>query len=173
VRPVDTEGVRGVLRDLAGRLPARPHRVRLLVRPDGELATEAKPLRTGSAPSPLRVGLAKAPVDPRDPFLHHKTTHRASYRRALDSRPDCEDVLLWNGNGEVTESSRANVVARIGGGLVTPPASCGLLAGTFRAELLSRGTIRERVITLAELEESEELYLVNSVEQWMDAVLVD
>ena len=63
-------------------------------------------------------------------------------------------------------------VARIAGELVTPPVSCGLLAGTFREELLSRGTICERVITVAELERSEELYLVNSVEQWMDAVLV-
>jgi para-aminobenzoate synthetase/4-amino-4-deoxychorismate lyase len=72
----------------------------------------------------------------------------------------------------VTEGAISNLVARIGGELVTPPFDCGLLPGIFREELLDSGAIRERVITAAELEQAEELYLINSVRKWRRAVLV-
>ena len=63
-------------------------------------------------------------------------------------RPGVDDVVLWNDGGEVTETTTANIVADFGEGKVTPPVSCGLLAGTFRAELLARGEVREAVIPL-------------------------
>ncbi|MEE4273567.1 MAG: aminotransferase class IV, partial [Thermoanaerobaculales bacterium] len=97
-----------------------------------------------------------------------KTTNREVYERARASRPDCDDVLLWNERGEVTESTIANLVARIDGELVTPPVSSGLLAGTYRDELLSRGEIAERVIRIEELKETEALYLINSVQRFRD-----
>ena len=101
-----------------------------------------------------------------NPFLHFKTTYRKVYEDARRSCPDCDDVLLWNESGEVTESTIANLVARIDGCLVTPPESSGLLAGTFRAELLDRGEISERVITVDELPTADALYLINSVQGW-------
>lgn len=108
-----------------------------------------------------------------NPFLHFKTTHREVYETARQSRRDCEDVLLWNERGEVTESTIANLVARIDGELVTPPVKCGLLAGTFRAELIERGEITERVITVDEIPRAEALYLINSVQGWRDVEWVD
>jgi len=50
--------------------------------------------------------------------------------------------------------------------------SCGLLGGTFRAELLEAGTIRERVLTKADVEAASRLWLINSVREWIDAELV-
>jgi len=117
--------------------------------------------------APLAVALARFPVDRGDPFLYHKTTHRSVYAQALASRPGFEDVILFNAAGEVTESSRANVAAEIGGALCTPPVSCGLLAGTYRAHLLETGDVRERVITVDELLSSPRVFLVNSVRGWM------
>ena len=99
-----------------------------------------------------------------DPFLHFKTTNRGIYDRARASRPDCDDVLLWNEEGEVTESTIANLVAKVAGELVTPPVGSGLLAGTFREELLERAEIVERVIRVEELARAESLFLVNSVQ---------
>ncbi|NIN66147.1 MAG: hypothetical protein GTO63_15930, partial [Anaerolineae bacterium] len=51
--------------------------------------------------------------------------------------------LLWNEQGEITESTLANVVIQWGRWWLTPKQSCGLLAGTFRAELLEAGEITE------------------------------
>lgn len=149
---------------LAGR-----HRVRLLVNRRGGFTIETEPLPAGEEEA-VPVSFA-ATVDSAEPFLYHKTTHRPLYRRELATRPECADVIFTNERGEVTEAANANVVARIGGELVTPPVACGLLPGTFREELLALGQVRERVITRTELEQAEEIFLVNSVRQWREARL--
>ncbi len=166
---LDPGRVVAALERFAAGLPAAPQRVRLEVSADGEPSLTSEPL---AAPGdPWRLAFAAEPIDPEDPFLYHKTTRRDAYRRARASAPGCDDVLLWNPAGEVTESSRANVVARIEGALVTPPVECGLLAGTFRAELLAGGEVRERAIPRERLADAEELFLVNSVRGWIRAVL--
>ena len=125
----------------------------------------------GSA-SPGGSSSPAIPIDPSDPFVLHKTTHRVVYETARRSRTDVDDVLLWNGRGEVTESTIANVVAEIDGVRYTPPVHCGLLAGTFRAEQLDAGTIRERVLTKADVASASRLWLINSVRGWVDASLI-
>ena len=82
-------------------------------------------------------------------------------------------MLLWNSDRELTESTIANVVVKLDGELVTPPVDCGLLPGVFRAELIERGEIRERVVTLEELSRAEEIFLVNSVRRWLEVDLED
>ena len=121
---------------------------------------------------PRRVAFAVAPIDDGDPFLFNKTTRRSQYEKARRARPDVEDVLLWNARGEVTESTVANVVVEIDGERWTPPVESGLLAGVFRGELLRSGTVRERVLTRAAVEGAQRLWLVNSLREWMDVVLV-
>jgi len=107
-------------------------RLRLLLAQNGDIRVESAPL--GPNGPPARLGIAESPIDSRDPFLFHKTTNRQVYVNAR--RPDCDDVVLWNPDRQVTESTFANIVVDLGGRKVTPPVSCGLLAGTFRAELL-------------------------------------
>jgi para-aminobenzoate synthetase/4-amino-4-deoxychorismate lyase len=119
-----------------------------------------------------RVGLASRPVDPNDRFLFHKTTRRDFYLTELGARPDCDDLLFFNERGELTESSIANVVVELEGKLVTPPVSAGLLAGTFRAQLIEAGEIEERTITLAELQSITKIFLINSVRRWIQAEII-
>nr|MBA3573052.1 aminotransferase class IV [Pyrinomonadaceae bacterium] len=95
------------------------------------------------------------------------------YDKALAERPDCDDVILWNERGEVSESSVANVVLPVDGELFTPPQNSGLLAGTFRDQLLADRKIRERVILVSEIKQATSFYLINSVNKWMKAALVD
>ena len=123
---------------------------------------------------PLRIGLAPAPIDRQDVFLYHKTTRRDVYEAARRSRPDCDDVLLWNERGEITETCLANVAVRLvgRGKLVTPPVDCGLLAGTLRGWLLEQGRLQEQVITVDDLAECREIYVLNSVRGMREAVLV-
>jgi len=148
------------------------HKVRLLLNRRGAFTIETEPLPAVDDANPVSVCFASGTVDSADPFLYHKTTHRPLYRRERELHPDCADVIFVNERGEVTEAANANVVARIGDALVTPPLSCGLLPGTFREEILALAQVRERVITRKELEQAEDIYLVNSVRQWRWARLL-
>jgi para-aminobenzoate synthetase/4-amino-4-deoxychorismate lyase len=85
--------------------------------------------------------------------------------------PACDDCILWNEHGEVTESTIANLCIRRGGAWFTPAVACGLLPGIMREELLRRGRIREARITIADLFAADEIALINSVRGWMPATL--
>jgi para-aminobenzoate synthetase/4-amino-4-deoxychorismate lyase len=146
-------------------------RVRLLLDPAGQVSTESFPLPVRLS-RPARLGLCPAPVDANDPALYHKTTRRERYDRALAACPDCDDVLLVNTAGEVTESCRANVVARLGGRLLTPAQSCGLLPGAYRARLLARGVLTQSRLTPDDLARAEAVWLINSLRLWTRATLV-
>ncbi len=159
-RRVDIEAIRRQLRQMAADLPVAPHRVRLVLAAE-DCKVEAKLLKP--LPQPYRIRLARRPIDARDPWLYHKTTHRRIYEQALSEVPGYEDVLLWNGQGELTESCIANVVVEKEGRLLTPPVRSGLLAGTFRAHLLRQGTVVEQVVTVDDLHRCTGVYLVNSV----------
>jgi branched-subunit amino acid aminotransferase/4-amino-4-deoxychorismate lyase len=113
------------------------------------------------------AGIAASPIDPANVFLFHKTTHRVMYTDA--AQPDCDDVVLWNPDGEITETTIGNVVVDIGGRKVTPAAEAGLLPGTFRQELLDRGEIVEGRITLDDLKSASRVWLINSVREWWPA----
>ncbi len=169
--PFDSARVRRRLRAQAAGLTGAPHKVRLLLGPDGSLLCSARPLPSRPNRKPLRVAFALSPVDSRDPFLRHKSTRREVYENARAGRAGFDEVILFNERGEVTEAAASNIVIRSGGELITPPLSSGLLPGTMRAELLESGEIRERVIRREELAGAEEIYLINSVRGRRRAVL--
>ncbi|MCX7992271.1 MAG: aminodeoxychorismate synthase component I [Fimbriimonadales bacterium] len=153
---------------LANKAPEAVYRIRLLLNRVGEARLECAPLEP--KPRLWRVALAPKPVDPSNVFLYHKTTNRMIYEQARAACPDCDDVILWNPRGEVTESTIANVVVKLNGRRYTPPISCGLLGGVYREYLLERGRVEERVITIEELQQAEVVYLINSVRGRVRAV---
>jgi para-aminobenzoate synthetase/4-amino-4-deoxychorismate lyase len=170
--PADPAELRQRLTALGESLPRTPHRVRLLVAQDGGIAVEATPFARPPTPLTLRVALAPQPVHRTDPFLYHKTTRRHVYEEAIAACPGFDDALLHNTDGEITESTRANVVAEIGGVLYTPPVRCGLLPGTLRQHLLDRGTLTERILTLDDIKSARRLFLANSLRGMQPALLV-
>jgi para-aminobenzoate synthetase/4-amino-4-deoxychorismate lyase len=135
-------------------------RVRLLLDRSGNARTQAFALE--ATPARLRYALAATPVDSGDEFLAHKTTQRAAYDRHAPP-PGCYDTLLWNERGEVTEFTRGNVVVELDGRRVTPPLSCGLLAGVLRAEMLARGDIVEAIVRVDDLPRASGIWFINSV----------
>ncbi len=150
--------------------PTGTWKIRLLLTKGGQLNTETLVLEQRQ--QELRVALASEPVNSSDRLLFHKTTNRGFYSSQLAAHPDCNDVIFWNERGEVTESSIANVVLPAEGKLFTPPVDAGLLAGTFRDQLLTEGKIFERTITIEELRRTTEFFLINSVRRWMKVKLV-
>lgn len=170
--PWDRQKVLAKLAALAAGLRACPHKVRLLLSADGGLHAEAAPIAPNPE-RPLRLRLAAAPVVADDPFLYHKTTHRTPYEKARCGVGECDEVLLWNERGEVTEAATANLVVELDGTRITPPVVSGLLPGTLRARLLAEGKIVDGVVTREALRRAGRLWLVNSVRGWREAVLVE
>ncbi len=107
--------------------------------------------------------------------MFHKTTNRSQYESSVVSgfsrTESAVEPILWNPQRQVTESPIANIVIERNGSLVTPPVECGLLAGTFRAELLAQGVIEEGIVSVDDLQAAERIWLINSVREWREAVM--
>jgi para-aminobenzoate synthetase / 4-amino-4-deoxychorismate lyase len=148
------------------------YKVRLRLTRDGGVEAESQPIPARTPPARLRI--SPIAVDAADRFLFHKTTHRKAQDQALAAvAADCDDVVLLNGDGKVTETTRANLVLELGGSLVTPPLESGLLPGVKRAQLLEEGRIRTAVIHAADLRRADRIHLVNSVRGWYEGLLID
>jgi len=139
-------------------------RVRVTLTPSGKLSfdeTEFDPANSGGA---VKLGLAKQPIDVNNPFLYHKTTNREVYNRARQTAEnEVDDILLWNAQGNITESTIANIVFEKDGKLFTPPITDGLLPGTYRRMMLESKLIKEKSLPLNELKDCESLILINSL----------
>ncbi len=169
----DRSSVLSALKNAVSGLGKSPHRVRLVLSRKGCVQVETAPMKNTSQNRALSACISPHPVDSRDPLLFHKTTRREPYTSRLDMYPMCEEIILINERGEATECSIGNLVAKLDGLYVTPPISCGLLEGTFRAKLMSRGKLTERVLKVNDLKRAEALYMINSVQKWTRLKLVD
>ena len=167
-----------------------PQRVRLFVSQEGKITIETKALNdilktleiqgTPETPKIKHLCFALKPVSSQEKMLYHKTTDRSLYEVMLSDIPEyfkCDDVILWNENEEVTESTRANIVIQIDNTLYTPPVKCGLLPGVYRSYLIKKNQIKEKVIYKSELIElihkssQNKLYLINSVRKMWEVSL--
>ena len=168
----DVDDVRAQLLCEAERFADGPYRVRCVLSRLGKIQVEAVVLPPSTSKS-WRVGFATRRVNSQDVMLFHKTTQRDGYSTRLADRPDCDEVILVNERDEVTECTIGNLVVDKAGKLLTPPVSCGLLAGTFRAELLAKGEIVEQVLKMNDVKEADALFMINSVREWVPLTWVD
>ncbi|MBC7289278.1 MAG: aminotransferase class IV [Armatimonadetes bacterium] len=103
----------------------------------------------------------------------HTRLKSGNYMTCLLSRQwarsrGAEEALLLNVHGRVCEGSVSNVFAVIGGRLLTPPLSEGLLPGITRALVMelakSEGLeVIEQPLGLADLTTADEVFLTNSL----------
>ncbi|KAG2237206.1 hypothetical protein INT48_006610 [Thamnidium elegans] len=159
------------------------HRVRLLVNTDSKITVEHTPLpvpefsidsldEAVTMTPTLTVALDTQPISvhSNDPYLVHKTTKRDVYDTSR-ARTNCQwhgdsnepfDVILYNANREITETSITNIAIRFEqeGQYIwkTPKLSCGLLSGVFRTYLLeSQQNLVEDVITIEDLKTAQKV----------------
>jgi len=138
-----------------------PQRLRVLLNSAGELKYETKDYVNEE--KTFKVKLAEKPINSADIFYFHKTTNRGMY----PTKAGFDDILLFNEKDELTEFTIGNLVVKMNGELFTPPVSCGLLSGTFRAQLVESGQVVERTIVKNELKQIQEIHLINSVRKWV------
>ncbi len=148
-----------------------PQRVRVLLDRCGELRSDTLPFESSENPRTLKTSLARGPIDSRNVFLFHKTTLRDVYEAARMGLEEYDDVLLYNEKDELTEFTIGNLVVELEGQLFTPPISCGVLAGTFRAHLLETGQMAERTILIQQLSSCTRIFRVNSIRRWQEVEL--
>ena len=140
-----------------------PMRVRLTLSDSG-LDLTAVPL----PPSPeiFRFAVASERLDSGSLWLVHKTTNRAFYDTARQRAHDeygLDEVVFLNERAELTEGSFTSLFIEREGMLLTPDLASGLLPGTLRAELIAHGRAETRVLTLADLDQADAIFLGNSV----------
>jgi para-aminobenzoate synthetase/4-amino-4-deoxychorismate lyase len=160
--PYDREKLLGAVDGIAATHKG-PLRVRLQLARDGEFELDAGPLPLDN---PRRLKLLAMPMDSSNPFLQHKTTNRSMYGADVE-------VLLMNERRQITETPIANVAVRRHGKWITPPVSCGLLPGVFRAELLARGELIEGVISLDDLVPNETVRCFNALRGVFDVPWIE
>ncbi|KAI8647883.1 aminotransferase [Parasitella parasitica] len=160
-------------------------RVRLLVDTDSNITVEHTQLPTpvssyesleeaAASTTNVSIVLDTKPFDlaTNDPFVVHKTTRRDMYNLSRE-RTHCDwhapahepfDVVLWNKEGNVTETSITNIAVRfvVDGRYIwkTPKIECGVLPGVFRSFLLQNEELIEDVITIQELIEAQEVSFI-------------
>ncbi len=155
--------IRALLVKSAEKTDRGAWKIRLLLHKDGRYEMQIHPLPQPDANRILRLRICSDPVRSRDIFLFHKTTHRQVYDKRLAQFPDCDDIILINEKGEITETTIGNIAVQLGGKKFTPPLQCGLLAGTYRGFLLQAGEIEERILRREDLIAAEKIYRLNSV----------
>ena len=138
-------------------------RVKVLLDSQGEFKLESKILQKQQ--KIFKVRLAERPMDSKELFLYHKSTRREIYPQPT---LDYDDILLYNENNELTEFTIGNLVVEVDNKLFTPPISCGLLPGTFRAHLLETGEIKEHILYKDDMAKFSKIFLTNSVRRWVE-----
>lgn len=159
--PFDRQAITSLLE--AHPLTEARMRVRLTLDATGPTVTSV-PLPPN--PPVFRFALAPERLDSGSLWLLHKTTNRAFYdepRQRAHAAQGVDEVVFRNERGELTEGSITNLFIERDGRLLTPSVSSGLLPGTLRAELIASGKAEERVLTLADLEAADAIWLGNSV----------
>jgi para-aminobenzoate synthetase/4-amino-4-deoxychorismate lyase len=170
-------GAIGLMLDSIGDELTEPTKVRLVVAGDGatSVSLDSAPARFSEGPGPhgnvVVLALDATPVDSRRRDLFHKTTNRAPYRIRAKRHPGADDVVLVNEQGNVTETTIANLVFLVEGEWVTPPVTDGLLAGVMRGRLIDDGIIKERSVSTAMARTADAVAVINSVQGWRQAVI--
>ena len=168
--PWDATAVHQCLQVLAGSHPQGAWRTRLLLGAAGTPRAEAFAL--APTPEPVLLRLAQRPLaQAHGEFVRHKTTRRAHYAAFAPQEPGVFDTVLWNEEGEITESTFGNIAMLLDGRWVTPPLACGLLPGVGRAVALRDGRVIEAVVRLQDLPRVQGWAFINSLRGWLQAHL--
>ncbi len=90
----------------------------------------------------------------------------------------CDEAILLNERGEVCECASANIFATQGRKVWTPPLSSGCLPGVTRELLLREVSapgfeVGERDLTLADLAESDEIFITSTTRELLPVISIE
>lgn len=171
--PWQPAAVHVCLQALAAQHGSGPWRVRLLLDRFGQPRAEAFALQPTA--TPVRLQLATRPLaEAHGEWVRFKTTRRAHYAAFVPTPGSgIFDTVLFNAEGEITESTFGNLAMQMDDGRwLTPPLACGLLPGVGRAVALREGRVQEGVVRVQDLHRVRRWAFINSLRGWLDAELI-
>ena len=150
-------------------------KIRLLSAADGDVLIEYAPVAQILS-LPVCFDISSTIPQEEPVMLAHKTTLRETFDREFERAmaSGLFDTLFVNSQGKITQGCITNVFAAMdstGMPLITPGLESGLLPGTLRAELISRGLATSGSMTVEMLRNAHTVYLGNSVRGLVPAVL--
>ena len=134
----------------------KDYRLKMSLAKDGELKFEHTQLTNLSNDfCQARLVEQRHPLD--SPYTFFKT----SYRPHLSIEP--HEQIYYNHEGQLLETSIGNIVLKIKDQLYTPPVHLGLLNGIYRQRLIADNKLKEKVLTLKDMEQAQAIYGCNAV----------
>ncbi len=118
------------------------------------------------------VSLTVSPfrVNSQDPLLRYKTTNflRNIVAKRFALEKGFDDAIFLNENGEITETTSANIFWIKGKYMFTPSVECGLLPGVTRKAVIQEAPkqgfiVVEGRFTLEDLKKADYIFLTNSL----------
>lgn len=141
------------------------YRVRLLLSRTGKVEVKAMSLAESWPVTGVSVFLCPAPVDKESRWLWHKTTQRKIYDDALKQAQarDCQEALLVNKEGCLTEGSYTSVFLFKANTWRYPADECGLLPGIWRARTRCFLNAQSAQLTPIDLQQADLVLIGNSL----------
>ena len=134
----------------------KDYRLKMSLAKDGELKFEHTQLTNLSKDfCQARLVEQSHPLD--SPYTFFKT----SYRPHLSIEP--HEQIYYNHEGKLLETSIGNIVLKIEDQLYTPPVHLGLLNGIYRLSLIADNKLKEKVLTVKDMEQAQAIYGCNAV----------
>lgn len=134
------------------------------------LMARFSPLEASFPMAPVRLGISAIRRNPTSPTARHKTLSYTdnimALREAMAAGHD--EALLLSPQGQVACASAANLFARFGDRLVTPPVSDGAMPGIIRSWLLEVAAsagfqVVEESLSLERFAQADGIFLTNSL----------
>jgi len=132
------------------------YRLRIILSKSGEMEL-SRQILTSLSPTFCKAKLCLQEADLNQSFTYFKTTHRPHLSLGE------QEKIYHNKSGELLETSIGNLVLKIAGKFYTPPIRLGILPGIYRQHLLETGQVKEKIMTLEDLNQAEAIYGCNAV----------
>lgn len=148
-------------------------KLRATVNKEGEMNLTAEPLMDNRKLTTGRI--FNRPMVGAADFIGNKTTVRHHYAGKTN---DSDVVLYYNDDLDITEFNIGSIVVMEAGRYYTPPLATGILNGVMRQALIDDGKITEENIRLKDLRHKYaqgqiEIYMINSVREWVAITLLE
>jgi branched-chain amino acid aminotransferase len=145
--------------------------------PKAEFITECFPLDehiTQLNETGLVVGIAEGVAKAVDSIANYKTTNALVYAIAAQQTKanKWNDALMLNTEGNIIESTIANIFWIKDGQLYTPPLSEGCVAGVMRRYIMSKTPVIEQPLSIDILNQADEVFLTNAIRgmKWVGSI---
>ncbi|QLE78416.1 aminodeoxychorismate synthase component I [Francisella sp. Scap27] len=125
----------------------------------------------------VKLTVCPEKIDSNNFMFRYKTTHISTRGFYTDmhnkyiGKEDNKELVFVNEQDNITETRFHNILVKKDNKIYTPRLEDGILDGIARKKLLSDNKISQRSISLKDLENADEIYLVNSVRGIIEARL--